>query len=156
MRAVGITGHQKAPTRVWEMLAARLPEVLGAPPFLGVTSLAAGADQEFADEVLRLGGSLFAVIPTRDYETTFTSLTTLHRYESLLDRSARVEFMDFPEPSEEAYLAAGRRVVDLSDVVVAVWDGLPAKGKGGTADVVEYADQRRKPVVRIWPEGEHR
>lgn len=142
--------------RVWEMLAARLPEVLGRPPFLGVTSLAAGADQEFADEVVRLGGSLWAVIPSRDYETTFTSLVTLHRYESLLDRSALVEFMDFPEPSEEAYLAAGRRVVDLSDVVVAVWDGLPAKGKGGTADVVAYAARCQKPIVRIWPKGVRR
>src|SRR5271165_2228772 len=36
---------------------------------------------------------------------------------------------------EDAYMAAGRRVVDLSDVMIAVWIAKPAKGKGGTADI---------------------
>jgi len=36
---------------------------------------------------------------------------------------------------EDAYMAAGRRVVDLSDVMIAVWNAKPAKGKGGTADI---------------------
>jgi hypothetical protein len=35
----------------------------------------------------------------------------------------------------------------------AVWDGLPARSYGGTADVVEYARQRNIPVQVIWPAG---
>jgi hypothetical protein len=44
-------------------------------------------------------------------------------------------------------------VVDRSERVVAVWDGKPASGVGGTADVVSYAHQKRVPVVVLWPEG---
>jgi hypothetical protein len=38
----------------------------------------------------------------------------------------------------------------------AVWDGLPARGYGGTADVVAYARQHGKPVHVIWPAGARR
>ena len=57
------------------------------------------------------------------------------------------------EPSEAAFLAAGRLVVERSDVLAAVWDGKPARGSGGTADVVDYAKELRREVVVIWPEG---
>jgi hypothetical protein len=43
--------------------------------------------------------------------------------------------------------------VDRSSVLVAVWDGQPARGLGGTADVVAYARQRGVPMEVIWPRG---
>jgi len=52
---------------------------------------------------------------------------------------------------EEAFLAAGKRVVDLSDIVIAVRDGEPAKGKGGTADSVAYALSTGAPVIHLNP-----
>ena len=42
-------------------------------------------------------------------------------------------------------------VVDLTDIVLAVWDGQPAKGKGGTADVVAYVLRRSVPLIHIDP-----
>ena len=39
--------------------------------------------------------------------------------------------------------------VDGSDVLIAVWDGEPARGRGGTAEVVAYARSLGKPVVLI-------
>ena len=50
----------------------------------------------------------------------------------------------------------GRAVVDRSSVLVAVWDGQPSRGLGGTADVVAYARERGVPVEVIWPEGASR
>jgi hypothetical protein len=48
----------------------------------------------------------------------------------------------------------GRAVGDRSNVLVAVWDGQPARGLGGTADVVvAYARERGVLVQVIWPEG---
>jgi hypothetical protein len=38
----------------------------------------------------------------------------------------------------------------------AVWDGQPARGYGGTADVVAEACRRGVPVTVIWPEGASR
>jgi hypothetical protein len=36
-------------------------------------------------------------------------------------------------------MEGGKVVVDRAEVLIAVWDGLPARGLGGTADVVAYA-----------------
>jgi polyphosphate kinase 2 (PPK2 family) len=59
-----------------------------------------------------------------------------------------------PAPThEDAYLAAGRWIVDHADRLVAVWDGRPARGRGGTAEVVAYARHRGVPVTVLWRAG---
>lgn len=156
MTTYGVSGHQKAPQSVWNLLTARLPNILGVPPFVGVSSLAAGADQKFAEHVLQHGGALHVVLPSPSYESSFSRPSDLHRFRTLLSQASEVETLAYPEPTEDAYLAAGRRVVDLCDVLVSIWDGLPAQGKGGTADVVAYARSAGKPVKVIWPSGVQR
>ena len=43
--------------------------------------------------------------------------------------------------------------MDTVDLLVAVWDGLPARGFGGTADAVAYAERTGVPCTIIWPPG---
>jgi hypothetical protein len=50
---------------------------------------------------------------------------------------------------DDAYLDCGMATVDGSDVLLAVWDGEPARGKGGTGDVVAYARSLGRPLVLI-------
>jgi hypothetical protein len=64
--------------------------------------------------------------------------------------------LEFDEPTEEAFWAAGQRVVEESEQLIAVWDGRPAGGLGGTADVVAYAQKLGKNVLVIWPTGARR
>jgi transposase len=33
-----------------------------------------------------------------------------------------------------------------------VWDGLPARGRGGTAEIVAWARGLGKPVCQVWPD----
>ena len=42
-------------------------------------------------------------------------------------------------------------MVDHSELLIAVWDGKPAAGLGGTGDVVSYARQSGKHVYQIDP-----
>ncbi len=37
--------------------------------------------------------------------------------------------------------------------LVAVWDGAPSDGTGGTGDVVLAARERGLPVTVVWPDG---
>lgn len=53
------------------------------------------------------------------------------------------------ECSEDAYLAAGHWVVDHSDLMMLMWNGYPAVGRGGTADVASYARSLGRPFVHI-------
>ena len=49
----------------------------------------------------------------------------------------------------DSYLDCGIETVNGADVLLAVWDGDPARGKGGTAEVVQYALSIGKPVMII-------
>ena len=152
---VGITGHQRLEDEdAWIWVAVTMRNELAAfpEPLIGVTSLAIGADQLFARLMLERGGSLHVVLPYADIERSF-SPDDARTYHNLVAHAATVEVLDRGGSDEDAYLAAGERVVDLSDVMLAVWDGQAAKGKGGTGDIVAYARGRRRPTIHISPAG---
>jgi hypothetical protein len=158
MTVVGCTGHQNIPEEalpyVREAIRAELRR-LDSVALVGVCSLAAGADQLFAEAVLDSGGTLEVVIPSSDYEKTFDP-NGVAEYRRLLIRATKTTTLDWPAPSEEAFLDAGQHVADSADVVIAIWDGRDARGKGGTADIVRYAQQHGKRTVVIWPDGVER
>jgi hypothetical protein len=122
-------------------------------PLIGVTSLAAGADQLFADRVVRAGGDLMVIVPARDYAASFSDKRDQAAFERFAALAQEVIWLPFEHSSEEAYWTAGRHVVDHSDVLLAVWDGERAGGLGGSADVVAYARSQGTQVNVIWPEG---
>ena len=152
MTRIGITGHQRLEdpaswSWVEEAVGRELDAVTG--PLVVVTSLAIGADQLVARLGAARGGAVHAVLPFADIERTFAP-GDLPAYRQLVGQ-ASLEILQTPGTDEDAYLAAGRRVAELSDVMIAVWDAKPAKGKGGTADVVAYAMASGVPVVHINP-----
>jgi hypothetical protein len=152
---VGFTGHQTMPPAALGFVADGIRESLrtAGRPLAGVTSLAAGGDQLFARLLLEAGGSLHIVLPCDRFETTFTGSAVLATYRGLLRRARTLERLPYPAPSEEAFMAAGVRVVDRCDLLVAVWDGRPAAGLGGTGDVVRHAHAVGRRVHVIWPAG---
>ena len=149
----GITGHQKLPNgQVLKWLNAELFDE--HKRFKNIvcanSSLAIGADQLFAKTVLQMDIDLVAVIPCLHYENTFNG-TSRDVYFEILSKCKLIQTLDFAEPSEEAFFAAGKCVVDKSDVLFAVWDGDRAKGLGGTGDVVQYALSHQKTVIHLNP-----
>lgn len=152
---IGVTGHQHIPEEARVFVERGLRELLtqyDGKPVVGLSSLAVGADQLFASEILRTGHTLKAILPSRRYERTFDE-SGLRSFQTLVGKARQVVTLGYAEPCEEAYYAAGKRVVDDCDLLVAFWDGQPANGKGGTADAVAYAHEVGKPVTVIWPEG---
>jgi hypothetical protein len=157
MTAIGMTGHQGL-TPDTEILVARAiaDELRGVRDLVGITSLAEGADQIFAEHVLAAGGQFVVILPAADYIRTFSDNSARERYRRLLDSAIQVVHLPFATSSEDAYWAAGREVVNRSDLLLAVWNGKPAGGLGGTADVVAYAREHGRPTVVIWPPGARR
>lgn len=152
---VGCTGHrlldagtaQVVERALHERLARLAPDVL-----VGVSSLADGADQLFAEAVLALGGSLEVVLPAARYRQELPA-EYVRAFDRLLSHACAVECLQYQDSTSEAHMEAGRVVVERSDVLVAVWDGRPARGFGGTGDVVAYARGLGVPVEVIWPRG---
>lgn len=122
---------------------------------VGVSCLADGADQLFAHIVVDLGHTLEVVVPAKQYRDGL-SPAAQPTYDRLIAKAIHVDQLHYVESTEEAHMAGGKAIVDRSDLLLAVWDGKPARGYGGTADVVTYAKSRGVPVLVIWPEGASR
>lgn len=150
---IGITGHQKLSDPAdWSWTQSALSRELDTfkNPVIAVSSLAIGADQLFASLVEKRGGQIYAVIPFKGYERTF-SPQNIQEYNRLLGKAHLVETLLTEGTDQDKYLAAGKRVVELSELIIAVWDGRPAVGKGGTADIVDYALSKHVSLIHINP-----
>lgn len=151
---LGVSGHQALPAAAIGPVIIGLREAVNeaGAELIGITSLAVGSDQLFATEVLAAGGHLHAVLPCQGYEEMLEE-TDRARYRRLLEQAQAIETLPFEEPSEDAFYAAGRRVVERCQRLLAIWDGQPAQGMGGTADIVAYARQQGREIRVIWPAG---
>jgi hypothetical protein len=155
---IAITGHRELPEPTADLVdtAVRqwLDERVDTAP-TGLTCLADGADSIFARAVLDANGSLVVVVPAAEYRD---GLPTEHHpaYDALIRRAAEVVRLGHRESTSESHMDASMYMLDRADMLLAVWDGEPARGYGGTADVVKVAEQRGIPVTVIWPEGASR
>lgn len=129
------------------------------PPVLRlVSSLAEGTDRIGAHLALAQGYELMAPLPftVEVYEEDFGEAASRAEYRALLDQASSVLEMDgsraTAQQTNEAYEAAGRLLLNQCDVLIAVWDGQDAQGRGGTGQIVAEAFGRDIPVVWIGPE----
>lgn len=158
MPRIGITGHSNLTADTVPLVAEDIRAALTEYPgeLVGVSCLARGADQVFARVVLDAGGTVEVVLPAADYRERKVKPDNAAEFEDLIGKAANVHVMPFAESNREAYLAASEHVLSIVDAMVAVWDGKPADGRGGTGDVVEAARERGIPVTVVWPEGAQR
>lgn len=159
MTRIGITGHSNLTADSVPLVRRALDEAL--KPYvdellIGVSCLARGADQLFAEAVLDAGGALEVVLPSVDYRENKVKPHNLDRFDGLIMRSSLVRYMPHRTAGRGAYEDANEAVLGGIDRLFAVWDGRSADGKGGTGDAVEAARGREVPVEVIWPAGAER
>ena len=151
---VGVTGHRALRPEDRETLLeavkrelTKLRERAPHSPLLLLTSLAEGADLLCADAARDLGVPVAAALPmaAEDYAAAFPEEDRL-RFEA---HCREAESVFVVPPSEEApetpdrdwhYRQAGIYVSTHSHLLLALWDGGPAKEQGcGTAEAVSFA-----------------
>ncbi|MEO3822235.1 hypothetical protein [Actinomadura sp. B10D3] len=154
MARIAVTGHRDLTPRSARTVEARIRELLGsrAPEFVGVSCLAEGTDQIFAAVVLELGGTLEAVVCAADLPDALPA-SARAPYDRMLAAATVVRRLPFASSTSHAHEAANAVMLESADEVIAVWDGRPAAGRGGTAEVVDEARRRGIPVHRVWPPG---
>ena len=156
---IAITGHRGLPAATERLVDQAIRDQLASDAasdhLIGLSNLADGADQIFARAVLDAGGRLEVVIPAAQYRDGLPEFAHAG-YDSLLSAASTVIRLGYIESTEEAHMAASEAMLARADQLYAVWDGKPARGYGGTADVVAEAEKRGIPVTIIWPEGASR
>ncbi|GAA4724098.1 hypothetical protein APR04_003658 [Promicromonospora umidemergens] len=107
----------------------------------------------FAEAVLAAGGRLVAVIPSQDYRQVKVKPDHAALFDRLATAATEVLVLEHPTAGRDAYQAANEVLIARADRLVAVWDGAPSNGKGGTADTVTLARDAGVPVDVVWPQG---
>ena len=114
MTRIGVTGHQKLPEAAKSYARKKIRSLLekADAPLTGLSSLAAGADQIFAREILDHSGRLWVVIPSvsinkTDYNQRVTAFLFWKQNTSALRRGLQC--------SDVTIFLASACVFDLED-----------------------------------------
>ena len=155
---VGVTGHRRLPDddalpaqvsraidRARELVASSddLPVRLRV-----ISPIAEGADRlvahaGLADETTELEVPL--PMPREQYAEDFETDESKAEFDALLEQADLVTVMSESQTREEAYERAGRHVVDRCDVLIALWDGEPSRGRGRDCRGGGLRSGRRRP-----------
>ncbi len=137
-----------------------------SPSFSIVTGLADGADTmaaEIALERAARGFTLAAALPfaTEEYAKDFKADSAKTKLSELVGRAnACLELPGerrLPGDSDaegsrkepQSYEATGLTVLSQADILLAVWDGGPSRGRGGTTEMLSVAARQGIPVIHI-------
>ena len=161
---IGVTGHRDLdkPDDLREPIREAIARLLTLVPvargaglaLVVVSALAEGADRLVAEEVLtHLDARLEAALPlpVSDYLEDFKTEESKEEFRRLLAQAQPGDVWKAPSglKREHAYERAGRYVVDRCDALIAVWDGEKSRGRGGTADIVGYAQEQGVPIAWV-------
>lgn len=182
--SVGVVGHRPNRLQPADLpsLTARLGEILAAvknaatqmPNGLvclrAVSPLAEGTDRYFAREALRLGYELFCPLPFPkvEFENDFKpghsllgGIDSIADFNEILNyarqnaRLVLIELDGVRSKAAEAYEAAGRVVLEQSDLLLVVWDGSGGNKRGGTYETLQEALTAGVPTLWIDAEAPH-
>ena len=157
---LGVTGHRDILDK--EVLQATLEKDVALlrtkyphTPLVSLSALAEGADRLFAEVCLAAGIPLYVVLPftASEYEKDFP--VSVEPFRALCARAASIVVVpwaigvteenirtDRDEANQEnrnlQYALAGIYLSQRAHILFALWDGKPAEGLGGTAQVVQY------------------
>jgi hypothetical protein len=154
---VGFTGHRRLqqPDKVGDLLRELLVSLGKEIPgqLVGYSSIAIGGDTLFAEACLSSGIPWVASLPFAegDFKSDFTD-RDWNKARQLLQRAARVDSLVGAKDRNVAYLECGLATVEEADLMIALWDGQPSRGTGGTAEVVAHARNFGKPLILIDPD----
>jgi hypothetical protein len=162
--AIGITGHRlnRLPEAGRASVKAELGRLLDrmlaqSTRLVLVSGLAEGSDRLAADAALARGIALRAILPfaAEEYEKDFPDPDSKAAFRWLLSKAERISALPGDRArADAAYEAAGLAMLDAARILLAVWDGGPSAGRGGTTDIVTRATARGIPVLWIDPAGQ--
>jgi len=114
--------------------------------------LAEGADRLLARHLTQaLPAGLVAILPLpeTDYLQDFEQPASVAEFQAIKQMASEVIVLQNAALRPQSYRVANDRLLGLADVLVAIWDGQPSQGPGGTGELVAEARQREMPVIWI-------
>lgn len=124
------------------------------PVLSTISALAEGSDRIVAQAGLDAGLPLNVILPFMrgEYRIDFQTEDSRQTFDTLLSRAGAIFELDGSrDAAARSYEAAGLLMLANADIIIAIWDQMPADGIGGTALIVEHAVAEGVPVILIDP-----
>ena len=159
-----VTGHRppriggwKTPNPTEQWVRTNIRAILTAmkakhPDLIGISGMALGVDQIFAEECIRVGVPFIAAIPFEGQEQRWPEESQLQFY-TIINRAMKVVIVDqIPEYSVEnpkaKFILRDKWMVDHADRALVVWDGIEA---GGAWITKQALDKKGTKYIHLNP-----
>jgi hypothetical protein len=162
---IGVTGHRELPEEILirksiKKVLSRIENTLENSPhkFSIISPLAEGADRLVTEEILDFKfhssskkSFLEVILPLEinEYVKDFETVQSEEEFKTFYERADSVNTIPDSTSRDDAYYKAGLYTVDNCDVLISIWNGKPAAGVGGTAQIMEYAKKNDKWIFWI-------
>ena len=156
---IGITGHRsvKETKEVQNKIDLVLEKLRLSYPdrdWIVLSPLAEGTDRIVVRRIHQFTNVIakhvvILPLPLDEYQKDFSTPESKEEFNRLLGQADDVVELIPKRGRDEAYAQAGQHILEKCDVLVAIWDGRPERGKGGTGEIVKHARQRRLPLAWI-------
>jgi hypothetical protein len=155
---IGVSGHRflaeidKLQAGIDQALA-WIERILPGQEWSVISSLAEGADRLVVHQVYKAKPAVKLIValplPIEEYRQDFSSEESTREFLQLFHQASTIIQPATSASREDGYLAAGQYILDHSAVLIALWDGQSAQGKGGTGEVVSLALKQGLPVAWV-------
>jgi hypothetical protein len=154
---LGVSGHrfldeEQKLSRGIDAALNTIAQTFGDQSFRVISALAEGADRLIARRVLKRKYSTLTILlplPEDEYLNDFGTETSQKEFQSFLGQADQIIQLPTAPSREQAYAMQGSFLVDQSDILLIVWDGLDSQGLGGTGDVVAAARIQNMPLAWV-------
>lgn len=155
--AIGITGHRflGQTAELIPCIDAVLDHITAhwsGATLTALSALAEGSDRLVARRILiRPHAKLVAPLPmsVEEYVQDFNSARSQEEFSELLAQADEIICFPSALTRPAAYEIAGQYIIGHCDVLIALWNGQPPHGDGGTGAVVALARAQKRPLVWI-------
>lgn len=164
---LGVTGHRnidvKDKTLINRIKAElrSIRETHQETEFVIISGLAEGADRLVAKLAQKeLNAKLIAVlaVPEESFKMDFADANSRREFKTLLNKSETIitspllskkAWQSYTPSRNNQYAWIGAFIAVHSNYLLAIWDGKPARGRGGTAEVVRWFKGGRIPKLML-------
>jgi hypothetical protein len=153
---IGVTGHRflNEPEKLKSSICDAMRIIHERHPkatFELISPLSEGADQLTAECALADGKTDLVALLPMPLEKYLLEFSSEEKAEFMRLYEKHTDFILLPgdDSMENAYLSAGEYLIEHCDYLIAVWNGREERGKGGTAQVVRLAMEKKMPIAWI-------
>lgn len=157
MVTIGVTGHREI-TQTNQIISGvdkalrKIKESFPSEVITIISPLAEGADRLVVWRA-RENDDVQLIVPLplelSEYMLDFNSISSKAEFITLLEQADQIIELPPGKTRDAGYQASGSYLLNNSDVLVAIWDGQPARGPGGTGQIVAEAREKLMPIAWI-------